>query len=146
MIRRLVSTALLCAALSPGLALADEDPRTSIELEPEQRAAVLGEMRQFMEAIDTILASALAEDMAAVTEASRPMGMEAVRRTPASIKQAMPAGFMKMGRKTHLVFEQIAQDAEDLGDPRHTLEQLNRATALCVSCHRTYRFESHAGD
>ncbi len=137
--RGMIPVAALATALLVPVAQAGEDPRQPIELEAPQRAAVLGEMRQFVEAIDTILDATLAEDMERVARAAKPMGMAAVRRTPEPVRQALPGGFMQMGRGTHQAFEAIARDAEALGDPRHTLEQLSRATSSCVACHRSYR-------
>jgi cytochrome c556 len=53
----------------------------------------------------------------------------------------LPLAFKQLSVDTHAKFDELALDAEQLGDPDHTLAQLNRLMQNCVSCHAAYRFE-----
>jgi len=53
----------------------------------------------------------------------------------------LPLEFKQLGFATHADFDQIAQDAIDLGDPKHTLDQLGSTLGRCVACHSTYRLK-----
>jgi len=47
--------------------------------------------------------------------------------------------FKKLGRDTHLKFDALALDADELGDKEHTLEQLSELMKNCVACHAVYK-------
>ena len=47
-----------------------------------------------------------------------------------------------LGFDTHRRFDQLALDAEQLGDTQHSLQQLAKLMANCVSCHASYRIDS----
>jgi cytochrome c556 len=119
-----------------------KDNRTAIYLMPQERSMVLAEMRHFLEGVDGLLHAALIENMALVEKTARPLGMQAMRNTPVSLKRKLPAGFTQLGAQTHKVFQAIADDARDLEDPQQTLEQLKTLTGSCIACHRAYRFET----
>ncbi len=53
----------------------------------------------------------------------------------------LPMPFKQLGRDTHARFDQIALDAEQLGDPRHALSQLNDVLDNCVACHAAFRID-----
>ncbi|HID48188.1 MAG TPA: hypothetical protein EYP40_00985, partial [Chromatiales bacterium] len=42
-------------------------------------------------------------------------------------------------------FDQLALDAEQLGDPAHALAQLSTLMQNCVACHAVYRIEVDPG-
>ncbi len=52
----------------------------------------------------------------------------------------MPQAYQAMIKSQHEAYQEIARDAEAVGEPAHTQEQLTRLQATCVACHRTYRF------
>ncbi|NOY15605.1 MAG: cytochrome c, partial [Gammaproteobacteria bacterium] len=51
----------------------------------------------------------------------------------------LPLAFKKLGFDTHAKFDQLAMDANDLGDRDHTLQQLSTLMENCVACHAAYR-------
>lgn len=120
------------------------DQRTAILLEDSERELVLGEMRMFLGVTQRITAGINAEDMKAVTEAARSVGRAAAQGVPGTLMGKLPVEFKKLGMATHSGFDQIAMDAESLGDPAHALEQLSGLLNNCVACHAAYQIRPAA--
>ncbi len=120
------------------------DQRTAILLEDSERELVLGEMRMFLGVTQRITAGINAEDMKAVTEAARSVGGAAAQGVPGTLMGKLPVEFKKLGMATHSGFDQIAMDAESLGDPAHALEQLSGLLNNCVACHAAYQIRPAA--
>lgn len=116
--------------------------RETIYLSVAEREAVLQEMRQFLEAVHLLLDAALREDMSAVDKIARPLGMQLMRKTPASLHAKLPKGFTALGPKVHQQFQAIADDARDLGDPEYTLRQIKTLTGQCIACHQMYEIKA----
>jgi len=127
-----------------GEVVATADGREAIVLEPAERDMVLAEMRQFLESIQAISEGIVNDDMAAVVNAARPMGTAAQQGVPGSLVRKLPLGFKTMGFDTHTQFEQLALDAEQLGDGEYALGQLVELMQNCTACHAMYRFETAA--
>lgn len=120
------------------------DQRTAILLEDSERELVLGEMRMFLGVTQRITAGINAEDMKAVTEVARSVGRAAAQGVPGTLMGKLPVEFKKLGMATHSGFDQIAMDAESLGDPAHALEQLSGLLNNCVACHAAYQIRPAA--
>ena len=52
----------------------------------------------------------------------------------------LPAAYQDMIHSQHQAYQEIARDAEAVGDPEHTQQQLTRIQQTCVACHSAYRF------
>jgi len=50
--------------------------------------------------------------------------------------------FKKLGCDTHTKFDALALDAEQLGNTKHTLEQLATLMNNCVACHAAYQIQN----
>ena len=121
-------------------AVAEEaDTRSVIQLSPQHRALVLGEMRQFLSGLQRMTDALSRDDMETVAGEARTLGTSMSHHMPADLKQALPQGFRKLGHAVHSSFDQIALDAESLGDSQHTLSQLGETLSRCVSCHSAYQ-------
>lgn len=118
-----------------------EDGRVAILLEAAERDLVLAEMRAFLESAQGIVSGAVRGDMQAVAEHARRVGAAAQGEVPAALVGKLPLGFKRLGFDTHARFDELALDAETLGDPEHTLEQLGELMQNCVACHAAYRLE-----
>jgi hypothetical protein len=118
------------------------DGRTAILLEPGERDLVLAEMRAFLQATQGILVAASKDDTAGAATAARAVGMAAQRGVPASLMGKLPLGFKQLGFDTHGRFDQLALDAESLGDPGQTLNALGDLLANCVACHAAFRIDA----
>lgn len=118
------------------------DGRQALILEPAERDLVLGEMRMFLSSVQRITQAVTKEDMAAAVKAAREVGLAAQGEVPGSLMGKLPLEFKKLGFDTHSKFDALALDAEQLGDPKHTLEQLSTLMNNCVACHATYQIQS----
>jgi len=117
----------------------EADTRTVIQLSPQHRALVLGEMRQFLSGLQRMTDALSRDDMETVAGEARTLGTSMSHHMPEDLKQALPQGFRKMGHAVHSSFDQIALDAESLGDGQHTLSQLGDTLSRCVACHSAYQ-------
>jgi len=116
------------------------DGRIAIVLDAGERDLVLAEMRLFLESIQKITMGIAGDDMELVAEYARKSGMAATVGMPGTLMGKLPLGFKKLGPSTHKQFDQLALDAEDLGDAGHALSQLSVLMQNCVACHAAYRF------
>jgi hypothetical protein len=130
--------AVLCAFLSTVVA-EEGDTRTVIQLSPQHRLLVLTEMQQFLAGLQQLTVALSQDDMETVARVARSLGSPMTHDVPPDLKQALPEGFRKLGFSVHKDFDQIALDAESLGDSQHTLSQLGATLSKCVSCHSTYQ-------
>lgn len=119
------------------------DGRQALTLDPAERDLVLGEMRMFLSSVQRITQAVTKEDMKAAVIAAREVGAAAQEAVPGSLMGKLPLEFKKLGFDTHTKFDTLALDAEQLGDPKHTLEQLSALMNNCVACHAAYQIQSH---
>ena len=124
-----------------GAVAASEDGRTAIVLTADERALVLGEMREFLEAVKNITNGISSNDMKAVYAAGHKMGMAAAAGVPATLGAKLPMGFKKLGGATHKKFDTLAMEAQDIGDEKALLVGLGELLNNCTTCHASYRFE-----
>lgn len=124
-----------------------EDIRTPIYVAADRHQELLAEMRGFLVSINGIVRGLATEDMATVAKFARANGRLKMRQD--RIKSGRrgrgfdaPQPFQMMGGTLHGKFDEIALDAEQMGDPQQTLEQLAATTAICTACHASYRFVS----
>ncbi len=114
------------------------DGRQALRLTESERNLVLTEMRDFLVAVRELIDTTNREDMKGAAEAARRVGMAAQQSVPPALIAKLPLEFKKLGFDTHRKFDQIALDAEQLGDPAHTREQLAQLMFNCVGCHASY--------
>ena len=141
-------------ALAAGTALAHDhdehahdhanlkDERRVLKLEPSERAMILLEMRQFLSGIQIMTEALSRDDLNAVAKATKPLGNLATHDIPDSLKAKLPKEFKQFAFSVHSGFDQLAMDAESLGDTKHTQKQLSGILQNCVSCHSM--FQIHA--
>ena len=115
------------------------DGRTEIILNDNERNLVLTEMRAFLVSVQQINQGIADNNMELVVEHARKSGKAATGSMPGTLVGKLPLTFKKLGGDTHAKFDQLAMDAEDLGDRDHTLEQLSTLMKNCVACHAAYR-------
>lgn len=116
----------------------------TILLTPGERDLVLGEMRAFLQATQQILQAASQGSVDRVAEAARLVGATVQQGVPPSLMGKIPGEFKLLGHDTHRKFDLLAVDAEQMGDPTHSLQQLAELTGNCVACHAVYRIEANA--
>ena len=113
--------------------------RTPIQMTLEEREFVLAEMRIFLESTHNIVNGIVSNKMGFVAENARKSGHAAQGGMPKSLPGKLPASFKQLGSDTHRKFDELALDAEQLGDGEHALSQLGILLNNCVSCHSTFR-------
>ncbi len=118
------------------------DTRTAIVLTDSERALVLAEMRGFLTAVQSMNNALATGDMAQVEQSARSVGRAAAQEVPPALMAKLPLQFKELGLSTHQGFDQIAMDAHDLADAKHSQQQLGRLMNNCVACHAT--FQLHA--
>lgn len=117
-----------------------KDERVAIHLNSSERDLVLAEMRAFLTSVQQITQGIAESDMNRVAESAREAGMAAQGEVPGSLIGKLPVSFKKLGSDTHSRFDQLAMDADALGDENHSLVQLSELLQNCVACHASYRF------
>lgn len=119
-----------------------KDERKVLNLEPSERAMILLEMRQFLNGIQIMTDALSRDDLKTVAQATKPLGNLATHDIPDSLKAKLPKEFKQLASAVHGGFDQLAMDAESLGDTKHTQKQLGGILKNCVSCHSM--FQIHA--
>ena len=116
-----------------------EDGRIAIHLDAGERDLVLAEMRAFLTSVQQITEGLTSDDMQLVADSSRKVGKAAQGEVPGTLVGKLPLQFKKLGFDTHAGFDQLALDAEDMGDSQHALSQLSVLMQNCIACHAAYR-------
>ena len=124
-----------------GSVVESSDGRTAILLTGGERDLVLSEMRAFLETAQQITDAISKDDMETVANSARAVGHAAQQSVPGSLMGKLPMPFKRMGLDTHSKFDELAADAEQLGDGNHALGQLSTLMQNCVACHTAYRIE-----
>lgn len=124
----------------PADASKSSDTRELIQLTTAEKDIVLAEMRIFLTSTQQIIKGISEGNMELVARQAKKSGKAAQAEIPASLAKKLPVQFKKLGSDTHMKFDQIAMDAEDLGDNEHALSQLSVLLQNCTSCHEIYRF------
>lgn len=119
-----------------------KDERKALNLEPSERAMILLEMRQFLNGIQIMTDALSRDDLKAVAQATKPLGNLATHDIPDTLKAKLPKEFKQIAFAVHSGFDQLAMDAESLGDTKHTQKQLGGILKDCVSCHSMFQIHS----
>lgn len=119
----------------------DPGGQTPIQLTLAEREFVLNEMRIFLESTKNIVNGIASGNMGLVAESARKSGRAAQSGMPTSLAEKLPISFKQLGSDTHRKFDELALDAEQLGDGEHSLSQLGHLLSNCVSCHSAFRIE-----
>ena len=116
------------------------DGRSAIQLDPGERDLVLAEMRAFLQDVQVIAQSLNDNDLPGAASAARQVGTATMGAVPVSLMAKLPMGFKQLGHSTHRAFDELALDAEQLGDRDQALGQLATLLGNCVGCHAAFRF------
>lgn len=114
------------------------DGRTAVLLKSSERDFVMLEMRTFLEAVRQISRGIENDDMQLVAKAARKVGSAELVHVPGTLMAKLPLAFKTMGLSVHKAFDQMAMDAEQLGDKDHAHSQLNQILPTCTACHSLY--------
>ena len=118
------------------------DGRIEIVLAMAERDQILGEMRQLLKAVDSIVRG-LGEpqpDLRMMEEATRKAGMKMAADVNPAIMAKLPLPFKQMGMSIHKDMDALADAAVQQETPQQLLQRLSSMTARCTACHDLYRF------
>lgn len=115
--------------------------RQVLLLAPVERDAVLQEMRIFLQSVQGVIHGVRTDDLAGAAEAAKRSGMASRAAMPPGLVGKLPQEFATLGMDTHRRFDQLAMDAQQMGDGDVALEQLDRLLENCVACHAAFRID-----
>ncbi len=124
-------------AYTPG-----QDHRAVLELTAVERAMILDEMHLFLSGLGELTGALGREDMPAAAKAARAMGLVMSHEVPQALREKLPQDFRQRGSSVHRDFDQIALDADSLGDVSHSLNQLSTTLQKCAACHAIYQMRT----
>ena len=80
--------------------------------------------------------------MKAVSLASREVGMGATRsgNEPMTLIAKLPLEFKTLGMSVHRSFDELALEADTMGDGSIILGKLGAILNTCTTCHASYKF------
>ena len=139
LVMTIIASALAYKFILKGETEVAPDGRTTILFNESERTFFLNEMRNFLIAVQQVTDGIEKDDMSQVATAARKVGSEDLGHVPTGIMAKLPLATKKMGLSTHKAFDQMAMDAESLGDKDHSLSQLNKILSTCTACHSLYR-------
>jgi len=122
-----------------GNTVASEDGRTAIVVTEGERQLLLAEMRGFLEAIQAITEAAGSDDMATIATVARSVGSASTNEVPVALMGKLPLEFKTLGFSTHSLFDELAMNAEDIGDASITMTSVGTLLQNCTSCHAGYK-------
>ncbi len=128
----------------PGELTKSDDGRSAIVLTATERNLVLGEMRGFLEGIETITAGLAENDMKSIAEGAGKMGMASAGQVPVALMAKLPSEFRGLGMATHQAFDELALEAQDMGNGQVILTGLAELINNCTTCHAAYRIDTES--
>jgi cytochrome c556 len=134
-----------CMSASPPAAPPPESKaapqRAVVPLTTDEREHVLGEMRDFLAALQGVTDGLARDDFGAVAAAARKVGAGSESgRMPPAIAKKLPPEFRRLAKATHDGFDLVAADAAARRDARHTLAQTSALMQRCNACHAAFQF------
>lgn len=118
------------------------DTRTPMALTPTEKAYVLGQMRLFIESIQTIAAGLADGNRTEAGEAATARGLARNQGDPAfpqTLNAKLPPEWKQFGGSTRRGFDTLAHDISSSGDLNVAMKQLGEVMKNCVACHASYR-------
>ena len=149
--RSLIAGAVVCASLAANSPAwpqqrseADEDRRTPVVLRPNEKAAMLADMREYLKGLQEIFSALAKGDMTAVAARAQSLGTINIFQTYLMFPTVSGVRFRELSALVHEDFEDIAADATANRSPNATLEKLSLTMKHCVSCHDSFRLQEMA--
>jgi len=130
---------LIYKEFNKSITIESNDSRTPINITWAEKNLILEEMRAFLDSTQKITAGLADDDIALVIRSAKKVGRASQSGVSKALIEKLPQEFKKLGFDTHSKFDQLALDAESLGDNKYTLQQLSELLTNCVACHKTYR-------
>lgn len=144
--KSLVAGFVFCATLAAGMpgraqerVVGEEDRRAPVVLRPNERTAMLGDMREYLKGLQVMFAALAKEDMDAVAGQATSLGKINIFQTYLMFPTVSGIRFRELSALVHEDFDEIAADAKANRNAKTTLEKLATTMRRCVSCHENFR-------
>lgn len=123
-----------------GISLGNDDAREYVEMPPMMREHMLGNMRDHLLTINTIInAGSQGEWDKAADLAEQRLGLSSLDDHGAKhMGKVMPKGMREAGQRMHHAATAFALKAQE-GDADAAWQALGKVTGACVACHAGYR-------
>lgn len=142
----LVAGVVFCATLAVGMpgraqerVVGEEDRRAPVVLRPNERTAMLGDMREYLKGLQVMFAALAKEDMDAVAGQATSLGKINIFQTYLTFPTVSGIRFRELSALVHEDFDEIAADAKTNRNAKMTLAKLATTMRRCVSCHENFR-------
>ncbi len=119
-----------------------DDGRTAIVMAPADRIRVLGEMRVFLETLQSIDQAIAEDDMKTVERLARASGMVKAGGESPAFLGTLPLEFKTLGMGLHKSFDGLADLAATDPDPGKMLAAVSDVMLTCTACHASYQLKS----
>ena len=118
-----------------------DDGRLAVVMSGKDRVRILGEMRGFLETVQSISGAAAETDMKAVEKIARANGMAKTGGESPAFVASLPLEFKTLGMDTHANFDKLADLAATNPTPAVLIGKLSEDMLNCVACHESYLLE-----
>jgi hypothetical protein len=139
----LVLVAIIAGLLYKFIVAGDTRPapngRIAIELAPAERAQMLGEMRDYVLAVQQIVQGLTKGNMQQIEAAALPVGTKAMKRVSMATMTKLPYEFKQATYGMHRDFDTIAIMAHQRKSTKDIQLQLADSLNRCISCHSSYQ-------
>lgn len=112
--------------------------RTPVVLRPNEKAAMLSDMREYLKGVQAIVAALAKDDMDTVAAVAESLGIINIVDRPLIFPNASGTKFRDLAALVHMNFEEMAIDAKTHRNTKAMLERLAPLMKRCVTCHETY--------
>lgn len=113
--------------------------RIAIELSPAARAQILGQMRDYVLAVQQIVQGLVSDDKRQIEAAALPVGSKAMKRISMSTMAKLPYEYKQATISMHSDFDKLAVMAHQGKDAKSIQMQLANSMNRCISCHASYQ-------
>jgi hypothetical protein len=120
------------------LEMEDLDKRKPVTLTPEMALHQKQNMREHLEAIQSIVSALIKDDFAAVEQAAKRIGYSKQMEQMCTHMGAGAPGFTELALHFHRTADTIGEAAR-FKDRKATLSALDRTLQTCTSCHAQFR-------
>jgi len=121
-----------------------EDGRTAIMISEGERIKVLGDMRKFLDHVQTMVEAIGDDDIEKFSTAASGVGLAQEAPPPPGLVRKLPLEFKTMGIATHTAFDDLAKAADNGANGQELAKELSVIMSNCTTCHSAYRLEIEA--
>jgi hypothetical protein len=122
-----------------GTTTVSSDQRRSVNLNPQEKDLVLGEMRSMLKAVNGMLGALSEGDMKKASEAADSAGMAMAVDADPILMAKLPLDFKELGMGTHKAFDELSTRIKNGTTIPEALKAMNQITTRCVACHEVNR-------